>query len=153
MTQLPAVPATQADRPTVALAILRQGDRFLMQLRDDNPNILYPGHWGFFGGHVEPGETADMGVRRELLEEIGYCPPALTPYDRHEDSYVIRHVYWAELAVPLDQLVLGEGADLELLTQDDIQRGDRFSAKLQQVRPIGAPHQRILLNFIQHHPN
>lgn len=149
MTQPIAHEATSVARPTVALAILQQGDQFLMQLRDDNPNILYPGHWGFFGGHVEPGETADAGVRRELLEEIGYCPGHLVLYDRHEDTYVIRHIYCGELDVDLDQLVLGEGSDLALFTREEIERGDRYSEKIQQVRPIGEPHQRILLNFIR----
>jgi 8-oxo-dGTP pyrophosphatase MutT (NUDIX family) len=149
MTQPIAHEATSVTRPLVALAILQQGDRFLMQLRDDNPNILYPGHWGFFGGHVEPGETVDMGVRRELLEELGYCPAQLMLHERHEDNYVIRHIYYADLDVDLDQLILGEGTDLALFTHEDIQRGDRYSEKIQQVRPIGEPHQRILLNFIQ----
>lgn len=36
-----------SEMPKVALAILHQDGKFLMQLRDDNPDILYPGHWGF----------------------------------------------------------------------------------------------------------
>lgn len=140
--------AAQLHRPVVALAILRQEGKFLMQLRDDDPNILYPGRWGFFGGHLEPGESAEVGVRRELLEEISYCPAVLIPYDYQEEASVIRHIYYGELDVDLGQLVLGEGMDLGLLSQEDIQRGDRFSQKIQQVRPIGKPHQQILLNFI-----
>lgn len=149
MTQDIANEATPLTRPSVALAILQQDGKFLMQLRDDYPHILYPGHWGFFGGHLEPGETAEVGVRRELLEEIGYCPSQLTPFDSHEDTYVIRHIYYGELDVDLSKLILGEGADFGLLTPEDIRRGERFSEKIQQVRPIGKPHQQILLNFIR----
>ncbi|MEL6139407.1 MAG: NUDIX domain-containing protein, partial [Cyanobacteria bacterium J06628_6] len=75
----------------VAIAILHQGNHFLLQLRDDIPGIFYPGHWGFFGGHIEPGEDADQGVRRELLEEIGYAPPQLDLFQRTEDERVIRY--------------------------------------------------------------
>jgi len=151
MTQHIAKEATLASRPAVALAILQQDGKFLMQLRDDNPNILYPGHWGFFGGHIEPGETPEIGVRRELLEEIGYCPISLSLFDHHEDSYVIRHIYYGQLEVDLSTLVLSEGIDLALLTIEDIQRGERYSTKIEQVRPLGKPHQHILLNFIQQH--
>ena len=56
-------------KPEVAIAILYQGDRFLLQLRDDIPTIAWPGHWAFFGGHLEPGESADVAVQRELMEE------------------------------------------------------------------------------------
>jgi len=50
----------------VALAILEQDGRFLMQLRDDIPTILYPGVWGLFGGHLEAGESPEIGLKREL---------------------------------------------------------------------------------------
>lgn len=138
----------QIIRRTVAVAILQQDQNFLMQLRDDNPNILYPGHWAFFGGHLDPGETPEVGVRRELLEEIGYCPEVLALYDRVDDTHIIRYVYHGVLDVDVNTLVLGEGMDFALVTLNDIVRGDCYSPKINQVRPIGRPHQQILLNFI-----
>jgi len=41
----------------VAIAILHRQGQFLLQLRDNIPGIVYPGHWGLFGGHLELGET------------------------------------------------------------------------------------------------
>jgi len=32
-------------------------EKILLQLRDFNPRIVYPGCWGFFGGTVETNET------------------------------------------------------------------------------------------------
>lgn len=132
----------------VAIAILHQEDRFLMQLRDNNPGILYPGHWAFFGGHLEVGESPQACVQRELLEEIGYAPQGLTLFQRYEFPTVIRHVFVGQLDVSLDRLVLGEGWDLGLLSPEDIQHGQAFSSRAGQVRPIGEPHQKILLDFI-----
>ncbi len=147
--------SAQPDRTEVAIAILYREGQFLMQLRDDYPTIRYPGHWGFFGGHLEPGETPEMGVRRELLEEIGYCPSTLTLFDSRDElhptrpGYFTRHIYYAPLDVGVHNLILGEGLDLALLTPEDVRRGDRYSTRIQQVRPLGAPHQRILLDFIE----
>lgn len=136
------------DRLEVAIAILHQDSTFLMQLRDNTPGILYPGHWGLFGGHIEPGESAEIAIQRELSEEIGYIPPVLTPFNRYEDARVVRHVFQGAIAASLDELVLGEGWDMGWLTYEDIQRGDHYSAKANQWCPIGKPHQKMLLDFI-----
>ena len=139
----------KAQRVEVAIAILYTADRFLMQLRDNIPGIIYPGCWGFFGGHLDPGETPEAAVKRELLEEIGYLPPVISEFRCYSDSQVIRHVFQAPLTVALDQLVLGEGWDLGLLTQQEISRGESYSTVAGQVRPLGRPHQQILLDFIE----
>jgi len=59
----------------VALAMLHRDGRWLMQLRDEIPTIVAPGCWGLFGGHLDPGETPEQALRRELLEEISWQPP------------------------------------------------------------------------------
>lgn len=132
----------------VAISILHQDDKFLLQLRDDLPNILFPGHWGFFGGHIEPGEDAETGVKRELQEEIGYVPPVITLFERNEDERVIRHFYQAPLTVPVEQLELNEGQDLGLCSLEDVHRGYKYCHKLGEDRPLGSPHQKALLTFI-----
>jgi 8-oxo-dGTP pyrophosphatase MutT (NUDIX family) len=132
----------------VAIAILYRDEQFLLQLRDDLPNILYPGQWTLFGGHLEPDEVASTAIRRELQEEIGHVPAHLLNYETYEDERVIRHVYLGEVEVPLEQLHLGEGQDMAFATVEDIIRGDRHSAKTEQIHAIGVPHQRILLGYI-----
>ena len=41
-----------------------------MQLRDDKPDIIYPGHWACFGGAVRAGESPLETLRREVREEL-----------------------------------------------------------------------------------
>lgn len=137
----------------VAIAILHQGDRFLMQLRDDIPSIRLPGHWAFFGGHLEPGESPDVAMRRELEEEIGYVPPNLQLFHSYRDTItptepVIRHIYHAPISVGLSALTLNEGWDMAFLTHDQVRAGEAYSAKAQKKCPLGAPHQAALLQFI-----
>jgi len=55
----------------VSLLVLEDG-RYVMQLRDNIPNIFYPGHWGCFGGAVDPGERPLQALKRELVEELEF---------------------------------------------------------------------------------
>lgn len=136
------------DKKEVAIAILYREGKFLMQLRDDIPGIAYPGHWAFFGGHIEPDEAPEDALKRELLEEIGYVPDSPAFFTYYSDNNVLRHVFHAPLTVELNQLILGEGWDMGLLTPEEIKAGERYSQIAGQVRPLGRPHQRILLDFI-----
>jgi len=47
------------------------GDRLLIILRDDRPDIPFPDHWDFPGGGREAGETGLETFGRELREEVG----------------------------------------------------------------------------------
>ena len=133
----------------VAVAILYRENKFLMQLRDNIPNIIAPGCWALFGGHIEPGETPEIAVQREVMEEIGYELIAFSQFGIYSDQKAIRYVFQAPLLVPLDQLVLSEGWDLDLLTAEDIQQGEYFSQKAGEVRPLATLPQKIMLDFIK----
>lgn len=132
----------------VAIAILYHQGQFLLQLRDNIPGIVYPGYWGFFGGHIEPGETPTIALERELLEEISYVPPRLSEFNSYSSSGIVRHVYHGPLTVSIQNLVLREGWDLGLWTPEEIQQGERYSKQANQVRPLAHPHQQILLDFL-----
>jgi 8-oxo-dGTP diphosphatase len=144
------MPETHQTEPVeVAIAILHQDEKILLQLRDNTPGILYPGYWGLFGGHLEPGEAPEVALQREILEEIHYRVPSFTKFGCYSDERVIRHVYAVPLTVSIDELVLSEGWDMGLFTPDEVRKGERYSERANQVRPLGEPHQRILLEFIQ----
>lgn len=132
----------------VAIAILQQRGRLLLQLRDDIPGIVYPGYWAMFGGHIELGETPEVAVKRELQEEIGYLAPTVSEFGRYPTPQVVRHVFHAPLTVGVEQLDLKEGWDLGLWTPEEVRRGDRYSERARQVRPLGLPHRQILLEFL-----
>ena len=66
----------------ILTGILRDKDLFLIVRRNEEDD-LYPGAWEFPGGHLEDGETLEMGLKRELSEEIGFTDlfsPIITHY-------------------------------------------------------------------------
>jgi 8-oxo-dGTP diphosphatase len=137
--------------PEVAIAILydpRRRDRLFMQLRDNIPTILYPGHWALFGGHIEAGETPEVALVREIQEEIGYAVPDYVKFGVFTDETAMRHVYAVPLTVDIPDLTLNEGWDMGWVTQVELEAGALYSAKAQQERPIGPMHQKILLAFL-----
>ena len=68
MNQSPQLPL-QLGNAAAAVLVLDDG-HYLLQLRNNIPEIWYPDHWGLFGGEVEPGEDEIATLRRELHEEI-----------------------------------------------------------------------------------
>ena len=132
----------------IALAIIKREKLFLLQLRDDVPNIAHPGLWGLFGGHVEPGETPAAAIKREIFEEINYLPPSIDFFAAFPAPELVRHVFVASLTVDLDRLELREGWDFGLWTPEQIMAGARYSSRADEVRSIASPHQKILLEFL-----
>lgn len=73
-------------------------DRLLIYLRDDNPNIPFPNHWDLFGGHIEENESPEMGLIREIEEELNIHVSKYKKFKCYEcvegDIYPnIKHVY------------------------------------------------------------
>ncbi|MGB0683112.1 MAG: NUDIX domain-containing protein [Magnetovibrionaceae bacterium] len=112
------------ERHDVAGLLVTSDGRYLMQLRDDNPALRVPGHWGLFGGGVEPGESAWEAIRRELDEELRFRDPE--PRWFTENAFVLPQFGVAstlktffEVPVTESQIgyfVLGEGQDMALFT-------------------------------------
>jgi 8-oxo-dGTP diphosphatase len=76
----------------VAGAILR-GDDVLVCKRPDHK--AHPGRWEFPGGKVEPGETLEQALRRELREELAIDA------DVGEQLWTTEHRYAGEPPVEL----------------------------------------------------
>ena len=53
----------------VAIAIIESQGRFLISQR--KPEDSFGGHWEFPGGKLEPGESLEEALVREIKEELG----------------------------------------------------------------------------------
>ncbi len=53
----------------VAILLLENDGKILLQKRSMNAK-RFAGKWGLFGGGIEEGETPELGLRREISEEL-----------------------------------------------------------------------------------
>lgn len=125
-----ATPLTPGD--AVACIIVVDG-QYLLQLRDMKHGIFFPGCWGCFGGGVDPGETNEQALLRELDEEIGWTPnlDAIRPFSRFDFSLgfarlnTIWRVFYEVEATPadVDGMQLREGAEVRLFPPSAVLTG------------------------------
>jgi len=60
-------------RKVAKIVLLNKKKELLLQLRDNNPDLIYPGEWVLFGGGINPKENPFKGLERELVEELPDC--------------------------------------------------------------------------------
>ena len=117
----------------VAILFDSSGD-LLLQLRDNIPNILYPGKIGLFGGHREEDESFLDCIVREVHEELShYIPPErfesvshVTESDPNLPGGKMHVEIFMAREIPTMQLSVTEGA-LKVVAPNDI---DKFSEHL-----------------------
>jgi len=69
------------DRPVTEVAVgvlIRPDGDFLLTSRPRGK--VYEGYWEFPGGKIEPGESVEQALRRELQEELGIVIGATEPW-------------------------------------------------------------------------
>ena len=111
---------------------------YLLQLRDFKSSIIYPGHWGAFGGAIEEGESPRIAIYRELKEEIGHSPNVFSFFrEVYKDKNKLNiHMFYSEIDVPVSELHLMEGTDFGMFTREEILSGNLYSQKIGKAFPI-----------------
>jgi len=57
------------ERKRVVGAVIYRGNKILIAQRNSTGN--FPGEWEFPGGKVQPGESDEIALKREIVEELG----------------------------------------------------------------------------------
>ena len=89
---------TTDERFSGSKAAILIGERLLITLRDDRPDIPCPNMWDLVGGGAEPGETPWACLCRESFEEVGLdLSDAKTLWERryeavHSSGWVMFYV-------------------------------------------------------------
>ena len=114
--------------PCVGVIMFNPSGQVLLQQRDEKPGLAFPGCWTLFGGRVEPGETPDEAMRRELVEELELEGRDLLlthwrVYDAPwKDVIVEQHVYYAPFDRAVEGMVLHEGQAMGYFTPAQIEK-------------------------------
>lgn len=112
----------------IAMAVLRQGDSFMMQQRGFDKNIGAAGMIGFFGGKLEPGESPLQAVCREIGEETSLVLDPETgtfqgevdvPSDMYNQTIKV-HANVFDFAVPEGIEATASDGDLILMTAQEL---------------------------------
>lgn len=130
LTQGPKLIPAEA---SAAILVTEDGG-FLMQRRDDKPEIFFPGWLGLFGGALEDGEDPEAGLRRELDEELAFQPAQVSLFcsmglDFSFAGYGVipRHFFTVNVgASDVPKLRLGEGQAIEEIAAADIWAGGKI---------------------------
>lgn len=97
-------PMTQEKKPIeVVGAVIVDGDKVLCALRSQA--MALPGMWEFPGGKIDPGETPEAALAREIEEELGCRITVGEPVA--ECTYAYPHVT-VRLVTYRAQIVSGE---------------------------------------------
>jgi 8-oxo-dGTP pyrophosphatase MutT (NUDIX family) len=113
------------------VAVLRRADRVLVIER--GPKARRPGYWAPLSGTLEPGETQEEALVREVREEVGLTVSPLAKVWESETDDRLFRLHWWTAEAGTDDVVAdpGEVSDVrwvtaeEFLAMDTVFDGDR----------------------------
>jgi len=106
-------------RTQAVVAVLRRGDRLLIIKRA--PGVILPGYWTPPSGRIEPGETHEQALIREVEEELGVkvTPIAKVWECPTDDGEFLLHWWTADIDSHELRLDPTEVADVRWVTCDE----------------------------------
>ncbi len=109
---------------SIVILVNNEGKTLLI-LRDDIPQIIYPGYWTVPGGMKEPEETPEETAYRETFEETGFIATGLKPFAQTIDTAGRNELVTAftgTIDKAISELTLGEGAEIGFFSVEEIKK-------------------------------
>ena len=113
----------------------------LLVLRDDIPDIRFPGMWDIPGGHLENGESPEQCIKREIEEEFGLSVADFQLFEVTEFPDRREYTFWQRADLDIDQIKLTEG-----------QRLAWFSEQKAQATPLAFRFNATISSFFRKAP-
>ena len=114
----------------VAKALVRNSKELYLVLYRSNTHPLFPGHIDFPGGEVEPEETSEAAVAREIQEETGLSvnPNKLKKLFTKQYQQATHVLFEAKLTEPDAKVALSwEHKSYRWITPEELKRLPRLS--------------------------
>ena len=108
------------ERPRGCAIIFFNGrGEILLLLRDDIPTIPWPGMWDIPGGHVEPGETPEECIVREMKEEMGLELADFSLFRRVDFPDRTEFVFKKPMELDVNRVCLTEGQCIRWFSREE----------------------------------
>lgn len=114
----------------VAKALVRSSEGLCLVLHRGNTHPRFPGHIDFPGGEVEPKETPEAAVMREIQEETGLLvdPKKLKKLFTKQYQQTTHVLFEAKLTEPDAKVALSwEHKDYRWITPEELKSLPKFS--------------------------
>ena len=114
----------------VAKALVRSSEGLCLVLHRGNTHPRFPGHIDFPGGEVEPKETPEAAVMREIQEETGLLvdPKKLKKLFTKQYQQATHVLFEAKLTEPDAKVALSwEHKSYRWITPEELKRLPKFS--------------------------
>jgi 8-oxo-dGTP diphosphatase len=107
-------------RVIVVAAIIRKDGRILITRRPNDVHLA--GLWEFPGGKVEPGESLEVALQREILEELGIKIRVYDEFFRIDHDYPRKSVrlHFFNCTVSEGEAQCLEVAELQWIKPEDL---------------------------------
>ena len=112
-----------ADKPLlVTAALLRHSRKILIAQRNNSGR--FANKWEFPGGKIDPGETPQQCLQRELHEELGLettiGPLFSDTLYFHDQGQIRQFTYWVDVVNPPVSVELSEHQAIAWISPDEI---------------------------------
>ena len=123
------------ERGSATIIIVTPQKKYILQHRDDFPNIEFPGYWSFLAGWIEVNETPMDAIKRELKEELTKINGSEPKFGEIEflgsgmrqDRPWTEYVFSVIVYTPVTLLKINEGQRVEEFTYDQCIQLEKFA--------------------------
>src|SRR5210317_1789626 len=96
-----------------SIIFINDTEQILLFLRDNIPDLPYPNMWDVPGGHVEPDESPENCIIREMKEEMDLILNEFELFSKIEFEDRIEYTFWTRADLDIDEIELTEGQRLK----------------------------------------
>jgi 8-oxo-dGTP diphosphatase len=109
-------------RKGCSIIFINDQEQVLLFLRDNIPDIPYPNMWDVPGGHLEPGETPESCIVREMREEMDLLLDDFALFSVQEFEDRIEYTFWKKKNMDISSIMLHEGQCLAWFSKEEVEK-------------------------------
>ena len=105
-----------------SILFVNDNSEILLFLRDNKPDIPFPGFWDIPGGHLEKGETPEHCIVREMKEEMDLDLKGFQLFLKSENKEKVEYLFWKKVNLDIDTIHLTEGQRLKWFARNEVKK-------------------------------